>query len=402
MIKNAPLKGAFLTLLTFLMIIPASAQTYTAAETKSVEKAEKLFAKKKYDKAISTLTSVQRSHIHDEALWKKRVYFEKIRYDEQFSKDIVGLLKKASKGGTVTVDFDKMKSTQYRGELVYACYAATLYADNQDLASLLMHDMMIEPTVDTTVSEDAKELVSKGDEEYTKENWAAAIRQYEKAYKMDSNYYNAAFSIAASYYKQEKWSEAIPWYRIAIRQQPEMLNPRYYLIECLKSEKKWQECYDACVEAIVAYPHVGYFKTLEECCDKLGKTMKRHWMERDDMPNMAWQKSQYMPNEEPWSFYRSAKEKIIDYCDEDGMITKSQSQTEAKYLEVYSWEYMLKKSDTEKGEFGFARKMQEAGNLDCFAMVSMFHISFWDQYKDFRDKNTERIRTYINTQLVKG
>jgi hypothetical protein len=125
-------------------------------------------------------------------------------------------------------------------------------------------------------------------------------------------------------------------------------------------------------------------------------------MEREDMPNMAWQKSQYMPSEEPWSFYRSAKEKIVDYCNEDGIIEKSQSQTETKYMEVYSWEYMLKKSDTDKDEFGFARKMQEAGHLDCFVMVSMFHISFWDQYKDFRDKNTNRIRTYINTELVKG
>jgi tetratricopeptide (TPR) repeat protein len=402
MTKNALLKGAFAALLTFLLTIPAFAQNYTAAETKSVEKAEKLFSKKKFDKAITTLNNVQKAHVHDEALWKKRVYFEKVRYDDQFSKDIINLLKKASKGGTVTVDFDKLKSTTYRGELLYSCYAATLYADNQDLASLLLHDMIIEPTVDTTVSEEAKDLVAKGDEEYTQERWSAAIRQYEKAYKMDTNYYNAAFSIAASYYKQEKWSDAIPWYRIAIRQQPEMLNPHYYLIECLKNEKKWQECYDACVEAIIAYPHVGYFKTLEECCDKLGKTMKRHWMERDDMPNMAWQKSQYIPSEEPWSFYRGAKEKIIDFCDDDGIITKSQSQTDSKYMEVYSWEYMLKKSDSEKGELGFARKMQESGNLDCFSMVSMFHIGFWDQYKDFRDNNKNRIRTYINTELVKG
>ena len=64
---------------------------------------------------------------------------------------------------------------------------------------------------------------------------------------------------------------------------------------------------------------------------------------------------------------------------------------------------MLKKSDTDEKEFGFARKMQDAGYLDCFAMVSMFHISFWDQYKAFRDAdgNRARIKTYIETYLIK-
>lgn len=74
--------------------------------------------------------------------------------------------------------------------------------------------------------------------------------------------------------------------------------------------------------------------------------------------------------------------------------------TDQKYLEVFAWELMLNKTETEEQEFGFARKMQKEGYLDCFAMVSMYHISFSDQYIDFA-KNPDRIRKYIDTYLVK-
>ncbi|HTF05819.1 MAG TPA: tetratricopeptide repeat protein [Bacteroidia bacterium] len=403
MSKNTLVKGLFTALIAFLIAAPAFAQNYTAAETKSVEKSKVLYNKGKYDKAISTITKVQMAHIYDEELWTLRIIYENTRYNVQFSKDIAGLIKKAGKSGTVNVDFDKLKSTQYRGELLVACYMATNYANNQILASSILHDMIIEPTVDTTISDDAKELRSKGDEEYSKQNYTAAIRQYQKAIDEEPNYYSATLDIGFCYYKDEKWDKAVTWFAKASALQPEMLTPRYYMIECLKSDKKWDEVYSACIEAIIQYPHVGYFTSLEEACDKKDKTFKRHWMSRDYFPNMMSVTSQSTPDEEPWNFYRNAKDKLYDYCDDDGVVTKSQTVTEQKYLEVYSWEYMLKKSDTEDKEIGFARKMQEQGYLDCFAMVSMFHISFWNQYKAFRDAegNRARIKTYIETQLIK-
>lgn len=403
MTQNTLLKGALTALVAFLMTASAFAQNYTAAETKSIEKSKALYNKGKYDKAVSTITKVQMSHIYDEELWQFRILYENTRYTTQLSKDISAIIKKAGKNGTVNVDFDKLKSTQYRSELLVACYMATNYADHQVLASSVLHDMIIEPSVDTAISDEAREYRSKGDDEYANKNYSAAIRQYQKALDENANYYGATFDIAYSYYKDEKFDKAAQWFQKAIDLQPEMLNPRYYLIESLKEDKKWDEVYTACIEAMIQYPFVDYFTTLETACDKKMKTFKRHWMSRDYFPNMMSVASQSAPDKEPWTFYRNAKDKIYDYCNDDGVITKSQTLTESKYLEVYSWEYMLKKSDTDEKEFGFARKMQDAGYLDCFAMVSMFHISFWDQYKAFRDAdgNRARIKTYIETYLIK-
>jgi hypothetical protein len=165
--------------------------------------------------------------------------------------------------------------------------------------------------------------------------------------------------------------------------------------------KSWQDAYNACVDGIVAYPDTRLFNDLDEIADKLGKTFNRHWMSRDYLPGMITATNQETVSAEPWSYYREAKDKIGDYCNDKGIVKKKLDFTEQKYLETYAWEYMLKKTDTEDKEFGFARKMQTEGYLDCFAMVSMYHIAFSDQYADFSKHNADRIRKYIDTYLVK-
>jgi tetratricopeptide (TPR) repeat protein len=330
------------------------------------------------------------------------VIYEDERYDVQYAKDIGALVKKLNKGGggTVTVDFSTMKSTEYRNELVFACYMATLYADHQNFASSLLHDLILKPSADSAIGDEARDLKLKGDEELQNQNYSAAARQYEKAVGEDSTYYTATYYTGYCYYKDEKYDKAARWFKKAIALQPDMLNPRYFLVETYINDKQWQAAYDACIEGMIQYPFVGHFDQMEKICEKLDKTFKRHWMEREVMPSVI-TVNQTPQNEEPWSFYTSAKEKIADYCNDEGIIKKSQSLTEQKYLEVYSWEYMLKKSESDEKEFGFARKVQEQGYLDCFTLFSMYHIAFRDQYIHLRDNNREHIKSYITTFLVK-
>ena len=410
MLKNTLLKaclndtirrGIFIALIFFLAATPLLSQNYTVAETKAFEKSKQLHEKGKYDKAISTLNKVLFAHVHDAELWQYRVLYEKSRYDAEWDKDYATIIKQINKSGTATIDPEKMKSFAYRDEMLYACYGATLYAPNQDLAGLLLHEAYVEPSVDTAVSDDAKAFVTKGYQAQAEKSYPEASRQFEKAYKLDTTYYTAASNAGYAYYLNEDYDKAIVWFSKAIRMQPEMFEPRYYLLDIYMKQKDWQKAYDACVEGIIQYPFTGYFTKLEEICGKLDKTFKLHWMERDYFPNIMNIKDQQQATEQPWSFYTGAKERIAEVCDENGMIKRSTTLTEQKYLEVYSWEYMLKKSDSDEKEIGFARKMQEQGYLDCYAMISMFHITFWEQYADFRDKNRERMRTYINTQLVR-
>lgn len=399
MIKNATTKCLLSLVVAFILSLPALAQ-YSASEVKSIEKARGYYDKGKYDKAISTLKKVQLAHFYDNDLWELRCAYEYDRYQFQLITDVTNILKKVEKGST-TFNFDKLKSTAYRSEMIGSCSTATLVCPKQETASWVLHEQFLEPSVDTAVADEAEDIFNKASDDYTANNFSAAIRAYEKALKVDSNYYNASYKIAMCYYKDEKFEKAIPYFEKAIRIEPKMIDPRQNLVNCHMKLKHWQDAYAVCVDGIVTYPDIRFFSKLDEICDKLGKTFNRHWMVRDYMPSMINSTTQSTIPEEPWSYYREAKEKISDYCNDGGIVKKKLEFTEQKYLETYSWEFMLKKTTTEDKQFGFAREMQKAGYLDCYAMVSMYHISFAEQFDDFSKHNADRIRTYINTYLVK-
>ncbi|CAN5877212.1 hypothetical protein BH11BAC7_BH11BAC7_15140 [soil metagenome] len=399
MIKNATAKCLLAIAVAFILSIPALAQ-YSASEVKSIEKAKAYYVKGKYDKAISTLKKVQLAHFYDNDLWELRCNYEYDRYQAQLIDDVTNIIKKAAKG-SVTFDYDKLKSTAYRSELIVACSTSTLICPKQETASWVLNELFLEPSVDTAVADEAEEIFNKASADYASNNFSAAIRAYEKAIRADSNYYGANYKIAMCYYKDEKFEKAIPYFERASRIEPKMIDPWQNLVNCYIGLKRWQDAYTACVDGIIVYPDVRFFSKMEEICDKLGKTFNRHWMVRDYMPSMITSTTQSAIPEEPWSFYRQAKEKIADYCNDGGIIKKKLEFTDQKYLETYSWEFMLRKSSADDKEFGFARDMQKAGYLDCYAMVSMYHIAFSEQYDDFSKNNADRIRTYINSYLVK-
>ena len=186
-------------------------------------------------------------------------------------------------------------------------------------------------------------------------------------------------------------------YRKAIKLHPDMLEPRKYAVDAYIDMQDWKNAEKECVNALFAYPETGMFDKLAYIVYQQNSRFNRHWMKRDFVPNIV-EREQNELTEEPWKYYREAKEKIISYCDSNGIIIKKTSLTEQKYMEVYCWEYMLEKSDDEI--LDFARMMQEKGYLDCYALLSMFHYSIFDQYKDFTISNKEHLRKFIQDYLI--
>jgi len=399
--KNAMTKTV-LTVLVGLLISISSFGQWTAAEQKAVTKSVDLYKKGKYDKAISTISKVQNAHPLDGTLWTDRVIYEHDRYNAEYNKIIMTLSKQISAGKSVKINTDKL--TSYKVSMLVACMQATMYAKKQELASSILRNYLVDPAVDTAVNDDAKDHYNDGDKEYGNENWNGAIKEYKKALAKDSNYYNATYSIGMAYYKNSDYEQAIPWFKKAIRIEPRMASSYITCADCFIELKQWENAKNMCIDGIIIYPEVTFFEKLEQCADKMDKTFDSHWQERVTFPNNI-TLTQSTVDFGPFQYYRAAKDKIADNCNDDGIVTKTASFTEQKYLESYSWEYMLKKStsDDEKDypEMEFARKMQTAGYLDCYCFVSCYHVNFNTQYQDFSKKNADRIRTYINTYLFK-
>ncbi len=58
---------------------------------------------------------------------------------------------------------------------------------------------------------------------------------------------------------------------------------------------------------------------------------------------------------------------------------------------------MLKDSKDES--LAEARRMQDAGFLDCYVLVTLFHPDLYGQYRDFAANNRDKIVRYYRTFL---
>lgn len=359
-------------------------ERFTPKELKQIEKSKKMYLKGKFDKAISLLKVPQSTHLLNSELWSLRVTYEYDRYQAQRAKD-------SQKG------FNSAKGRSLLTEFLTACYLATLYCNDQENAAIMLRIYLVDETVDEDVSKSAVEEFNLGEQAFMREKYGEAARHYKAAWKEDTTYYKAALYVGDAYFRDKDYEQALPWYQRAVRMQPNRLEARKYLTDVFMKLHRWKEAYDACLDGIVVYPDVGMFVKLKDICEEMDKKFDQHWMARFYLPNMVSVEDQAAIPKEPWSFYRKAKYDVINDCDKNGIIDGKEGSL--RFLEVYSWDYMLKKASG-GSELSFAEKMKNEGYLDCYAFVSMYHVSFHKQYREFARSNAERIKKYIDTYLV--
>lgn len=366
-------------------VVPQAADPnkFSSKELKKIEKSKALYQKGKYAKAIATIDAVQKTHLLNDELWMLRVEYEHTQY-------VASAYADAGKA------FASENTAVYKNNFLLACSFATLYSNKQENAAIYLRTFLVDENVDENVSKDAKEEFQDGETAFFNEKYDAATKHYKNAYKLDTTYYKAALYIGDAYFRGKEYEEALPWYQKAVNMQPNMLEARKYLTDVYMKLRRWKEAYNACIDGIIVYPDAGMFGKLEVICEELDKKFDAHWMPRFYLPNSP-AIEQAPIAEEPWNFYRNAKNEVKDNLDKKGQLTNKEGSL--RFLEVYSWDKMLDRP-LDGSVWSFPEKMRREGFLDCYVMVSMYHISFHDQYKVFARENKERIRKYIETYLV--
>jgi len=143
---------------------------------------------------------------------------------------------------------------------------------------------------------------------------------------------------------------------------------------------------------------VAMFWKYSDIMVHLNQTFDRHWMERKCAVNRI-NANNAAVKDKLWISYQNAKQDLALYCDSDGIVSRKNNFSEAKYLEVYSWEKMIK-ANPNATELSFAKKMMEEGFLDCFVFLSVFHHDLYPQYTHFAITNKERIQYYFEHYLT--
>lgn len=391
-----------IAIITMTMATGTSFAQLTGKETKAVKKAEDYYGKGNYEKAIATLQPVLDKHDKDDRLWNTMVdYFwerytaEKKRENDELMQQIMKSLTSNKKNNVISVT--PGHSRQYLSDFIQVCSRATLKSEFQENASIYLRNFLVDDPVDTAVSKEAKSKFDDAEKEFSKQNFSAAISLYKEAAKIDSTYYKAVLYIGDCMWNNRQPENALDYFKKAIAMQPHLLEPRKYLVDAYMSMDHYEMAYNECINALIAHPDVGMFLKLDKICGHLSKKFDRHFMPRDYALNQPGMEQKSI-GEEPWKYYREAKDMIKPYCDDKGVIVKANDLTKQKYMETFCWEYMLKHSTDER--LAFAKKAMEDNYLDCYVFVSLYHVAINDQYDHFSDNNAERIKSYINKYLV--
>ncbi|MGZ3919587.1 MAG: tetratricopeptide repeat protein [Bacteroidia bacterium] len=322
--------------------------------------------------------------------------------------------KKTSKDDSLSKALLNMLTSISPSKLAYSKYTYTLRkalltSDDAYLSSALLRNAFVDIDVDTLVSKKALKHFNEAEEEFAKKNYDNAAKMYKRAVEEQPNFYKATMYMGDCFYFTGNYPNAIESFRAAMNQHPYLLEPRKYIIDAYLKARLYDKAIDECIDAMAVYPDLSVELKMEDAVYYSDKKINITWTPRATLPNKIIKDSAksdlnvYHEKTEKelkgaWLEYKNAMNKIKPFCNEKGIIIKSTPLATSKYLEIFSWEEMLKNSpDPMLGE---ARKMQKEGYLDCYVMVTCFHYDFYDQYKDFVSANKTRIKEYYKKYIV--
>ncbi|HXC05325.1 MAG TPA: tetratricopeptide repeat protein, partial [Bacteroidia bacterium] len=244
---------------------------------------------------------------------------------------------------------------------------------------------------------EARKYFHAAEDSFTHKKYSDAILLYRNAIQTYPDFYQASIYLGDCYWYKGNMDSAEYYFRKGIARCPDLLEPRKYLVDALAFRKKNEEAKTACIAAICIYPDISMFMKYRDLVKRDGKKFSDHWMSRKFDLNTCEKQDEL--KEKYWKTYRKAKEDVSAYCGKDGILAAN-SITKQKYLEVYCWEKMLNSEQEVPEEFAFARKMMEAGYLDCYVFISLFHQDVYTQFADFAKHNQSRVGEYFQKYLT--
>jgi len=277
---------------------------------------------------------------------------------------------------------------------------ATLVSIDAARSSQWLRVFFIDPEVDTAVSKKALKYFNDAEKEFEAKNYASAAKLYKRAVDEQPDFYKASLYMGDAFYFMGNYTEAIKSFKAAVEKFPNLLEPRKYLTDAYSKEHLFDKALEEAIHTMSVYPDVSMYMKLDDAAYLNNKTLGMKWIPRGVFPNrivpdssdILYKDPNSKPATAPWTYYQAALASVKDYCNDKGVIVKQNSLTESKYLEVYSWEQMLKNSSDPI--LDNAKQMQKDGYLDCYVLITCFHYDFYDQYTDFVSNNQKKIDEY--------
>lgn len=301
----------------------------------------------------------------------------------------------------------KPSKTAYK-KYIYTLRKGALLANDATGCSIRLRVHFVDEEIDNNIPKKAIQFFNEAEKEFGDKNYEAAAKLYRRALEEKPDFYKARLYLGDTYYATKNYAEAAAVFKEAKEKYPNLLEPRKYLADAYSKQLLYDKALAEMIETMTIYPDYNMYLKMENICVYNNKKINIDWTQRKIFPNVLTSdssKKNTMPYvdtypleaNDTWKHYQNAAEKIKPFCNSKGIITGQNDLTKTSYLEIYSWEEMLKNSNDPS--LAQAKKMQQDGYLDCYVMVTCFHYDLYDQYKEFVKANHQKVIDYFNKYI---
>ena len=406
------MKKIWVALLMAFVVVAGYSQDLSKKAKKEWDKAMDLSDKGKYEDATDIFEKLVKEYPTHYSLWKDYLVVSEREYlylgsftDNLFSN--LTITTTTPEGDTLQGDtlaanllnmLQGMKPSLNKFLDVCALGRNSVYG--LEWASIYARAYAVDSKIEvSTESEEAYEQFQLAEKEFAKKNYHEAAKFYKKALDYDSSYYKAILYLGDAIWASDEPEMALSYYGKAAKMQPDLLEPKKYITDAFMSMHNYKKAEEACINGLLTYPDVNMFFKFQDIQEAMGNSVNLYFIPRFFLINDI-DKKQGEKLEAPWHLYRQAKDLVESYTDKDGIISQN-DETDITYLEVFSWDYMLRNIDKEEyPDLAFAFEMQEKGYLDCYVLFSLFNIHLYNQYVHFKEGNESKITDYLKTFLT--
>lgn len=291
--------------------------------------------------------------------------------------------------------FAQIPYDSYKYDLIQNARSATRLFFNADSSSHYLRKFMIDTLkVDTNIEVKAWDEYKLGIEDYYEKMIPSAAKHFENAISINNLFYSAHLKLGDIYYMMNKDTASIAQYKMAAMICEDMPEPYVKLAMMQYNRGKYTDAAASMIEAIMKYPESEYFEILRRIIEKTGLGFDSQWIRREVYPLTTTSVNEdiVVNDKSPWWHYQAAKQDVYSYFNPEGLVLPN-DKTQERYLEIYGWKKMLNNASPKL--FTFARAMEKIGYLDCYTLITLYHIDVYGQFKDLVKRNPDKVKKYF-------
>ena len=296
----------------------------------------------------------------------------------------------------IRIGYSQMDEKFYKAKLIQQARLSTLWVEYADSASRFLREYLIDTLLaKQTYKDSALHFIETGDEHLENKEYEEALTDYNAAMIIEPMMLPIYWRMGDAYMLLGEDSMGNEFFKSALLLDSTTPNTIFHIAQFYYNKGNYQKALEKAAEAMLFYPDKIFFEMIKNISDKTASDYVSQWIPRLVFPISPKNKTEeWLADEKnPWFDYQSAKMNFVIYADENG-IMRFNEKTPERYLEVACFLNMLD-GNKEVKELKFARDMRKIGYLDCYTLISLFHVDLYPQFKDLAQHNPEKIKKYF-------